>query len=272
MEVLLRPGKKLYFASDFHLGSYNSQQGRQREQVVVRWLDSLRPDAQAVFLVGDLFDFWFEYRQAIPKGFVRFLGKVAELKDAGIDVYFFTGNHDLWMADYFPQELGIPVFHQPIELSVRYSPDDQPGTDTRFLVGHGDGLGPGDWTYKNVLKPVFTNQLIQRAFRFLHPDVGIWLAHRWSRHSRLTKAGQFERFKGEEQEWLYHHCRAIEAQRHHDYYLFGHRHLALDLKIGAHSRYINLGEWVNIRSYAVFDGRNLSLEWFEKGVAKNSPV
>ncbi len=262
LNIHLQPGRTLYFASDFHLGRH-SPRGLERERHVLQWLDAIRADAQAVFLVGDVFDFWFEYRHVVPKGFVRFLGKVAEMQQAGIKFFLFTGNHDLWMSDYFPQELAIPVFTEPTQLLVTSAPalgETAPPPARLFLVGHGDGLGPGDWTYRRVLKPVFTSRLAQWAFRWLHPDVGIALAHRWSNHSRVTKAG--EAFKGEANEWIFQYCLDVESSQHHDYYVFGHRHLPLDLPVGATSRYVNLGEWITVRSYAVYAGNELESRLF----------
>ncbi len=255
--ISLEAGRKLYFASDFHLGTHADEQGLQREQAVIAWLDKIRTDAQALFLVGDLFDFWFEYRKVVPKGFIRFLGKISQLRDEGIDIHFFTGNHDLWMADYFPRELGIPVYHAPLELVVTEAGD--PALTRHLLIGHGDGLGPGDRTYRLLLKPIFKNPLTRWAFRWLHPDLGVTLAHRWSRHTRRAKADVDESFKGAEKEWIYQYCREVEARQHHDYYVFGHRHLPLDLPLGSRSRYINLGEWLEARTYAVFEKGNVLL-------------
>lgn len=249
----LAPGQRIYFASDFHLGAFPAEHSREREQAIVRWLDQIRPDAAAIFLVGDVFDFWFEYKHAIPKGFIRFQGKLAELADAGIPITLFTGNHDMWMNQYFTDELGIPVFRQP--RSYQFG-------DKRFLIGHGDGLGPGDHVYKQ-LKKVFENPLARQAFRWLHPDVGVGLAQAWSRRSRVSnsKKGE-EQFLGEEREWLWLYCQAVESQQHHDYYIFGHRHLPLDLAVTPGSRYINLGEWVSARTYGVFDGETMTLARF----------
>lgn len=261
IDLTLQPGKKLYFASDFHLASHQGSAGREREGAVLAWLDTVAADAQALFLVGDVFDFWFEYRKVVPKGFVRFLGKLAALRDGGVACYLFTGNHDLWLADYLPDELGIPVFREPVRLEVR-SAGDGDSPPTSFLVGHGDGLGPGDWAYKRVLKPIFTNRLLQSAFRWLHPDVGVWLAHRWSGHSRAQK-GLHQAFRGEAREWLLQYCKRVEARQHHDYYVFGHRHLALDLPVGPGSRYLNLGEWFLSRTYGLYDGKNLTLNQFD---------
>jgi UDP-2,3-diacylglucosamine hydrolase len=269
LHLSLLPHRKLYFASDFHLGSHSAQ-GRDREAHVLRWLDLIRADAQAVFLVGDVFDFWFEYRKVVPKGFIRFLGKVAALRDAGIEFYFFTGNHDLWLRDYLPNELGVSVFHEPVEVRVTSGPPAAPVTRL-FLVGHGDGLGPGDWTYRRILKPIFTSPLSQWAFRWLHPDLGMALAHRWSNHSRHTKAGVYETFQGERKEWLLDYCLTVEKEQHHDYYVFGHRHLPLDLPVGPTSRYLNLGDWVNTRTYAVYGGKELTLTAFQTTSSVKQP-
>ncbi|MFA0961325.1 UDP-2,3-diacylglucosamine diphosphatase [Roseivirga sp. BDSF3-8] len=245
-------GKKIYFASDFHLGAPNKEQSLIREKKIVRWLDSIMHDAYAIYLVGDIFDFWFEYRTVIPKGYVRFKAKLLECLEKGIKVVFFTGNHDMWMFGYFTSEFGIPVHRDPILLL---------SNDKRLLVGHGDGLGPGDRMYK-VLKRIFRNRFCQWAFARLHPNLGIGVATAWSQQSRLSSGGE-ETFKGDD-EWIYTWCKEQETTSHHDYYIFGHRHLPLDLEVSGHSRYINLGEWVTQFTYATFDGRDVSLLTFEE--------
>ncbi|GAA4402004.1 UDP-2,3-diacylglucosamine diphosphatase [Nibrella viscosa] len=249
-QIPLPAGQKVYFASDFHLGTPSLPQSRDRERVIVNWLDAIEGDAEVIFLVGDIFDFWFEYKRSIPKGFIRFQGKLAALTDAGKRIILFTGNHDMWMQDYFTQEMGIPVYRQPRVYEI---------AGKRLYIGHGDGLGPGDFVYKR-LKHVFENDLARRLFRWLHPDVGIGLAHSWSRRSRIRNQTRAEnRFVNEDLEWLFQYCREVEQHRHHDYYIFGHRHLPLDLAVSDTSRYINLGEWVSARTYAVFDGIDLQL-------------
>lgn len=248
----LLPGKKLYFASDFHLGVPTAAASLEREKHIVAWLESVRHDAQAIYLLGDIFDFWFEYRHAIPKGFIRLQGKLAELRDAGIPIAFFTGNHDMWMFDYFPTELGIPIHREPIELHV--------GTQ-RLVIGHGDGLGPGETGYK-ILKKFFNSATCQWLFARIHPNLGMRIAHYWSRQSRITNMKREEKFKGEENEYLFAWCRDQEKQTHRQYYIFGHRHLVLDLKVGDDCRYLNLGEWVHHRTYAVYDGKNAELKTF----------
>nr|WP_293834066.1 UDP-2,3-diacylglucosamine diphosphatase [uncultured Arsenicibacter sp.] len=251
--IALPPGRNVYFASDFHLGTPSHEQSLARERAVIAWLDQIKADAAAIFLVGDVFDFWFEYKHAIPKGFARLQGKLAELTDAGLPVILFTGNHDMWMADYFTKELNIPVHREPRSYRIG---------EKRLYVGHGDGLGPGDYTYKQ-LKKVFENRLARMLFRWVHPDVGIGLAHAWSRHSRLTNNEKGEdKFLGEEREWLYQYCLEVERVQHHDAYIFGHRHLPLDLAVPPASRYINLGEWVFAKTYAVFDGQSVQLKTF----------
>jgi len=247
-------GKKLYFASDFHLGAPSKQDSLEREMKIVRWLDEIKQDAHTIFLLGDIFDFWFEYKHAIPKGFIRLQGKLAELSDSGIPIVFFTGNHDMWMFDYFTKELNIPIYRKPIELEVE---------GKNLLIGHGDGLGPGDTSYK-FLKKIFESKVCQWLFARLHPNFGIGLANFWSKRSRISNTKKDEdTFKGEK-EFLWQYCKDIEAQKHHDYYVFGHRHLPLDLEVGQNSRYYNLGEWVNYDTYGVFDGETFELKTFEK--------
>ena len=251
--ILLNGANKVYFASDFHLGTSNGEAARERERTVVRWLDSIAEDAQVVFLLGDTFDFWFEYRYVVPRGSVRFLGKLAELVDRGIKVYLFTGNHDLWLFDYFPQELGIPVFRNPLSFSIN---------EQQFHVGHGDGLGPGDYRYK-LFKRLFAARPCQRLFAAVHPDWGVSLARRWSARSRRKNLLRDEPFRTKEEEWIYQYCSALEQQHHHDYYIFGHRHLVLDIPVGESSRYINTGAWFEQGHFARFDGECLALEPFE---------
>ncbi|RAK66951.1 UDP-2,3-diacylglucosamine diphosphatase [Hymenobacter edaphi] len=250
--IVLAPDRKVYFASDFHLGAPNPASSRERERRIVRWLDMAAQDAAAIYLVGDIFDFWFEYRHAIPRGFIRLQGKLAELVDGGLPVTFFTGNHDMWMFGYFTQELGIPVLRHPVSLSIG---------EQRFHLGHGDGLGPKDYTYK-VLKRIFASPVAQWLFARIHPNVGIGIANAWSQRSRLSNTAKDDIYLGDD-EWLLVYCRELEKRFHHDYYVFGHRHLPLDVPVGAHSRYVNLGEWVNYCTYGVYDGNNLSLERFE---------
>jgi len=255
--ILLQQGRKVYFSSDHHLGVPSVEKSQTREKVIIQWLESIRHDAQVIFLVGDIFDFWFEYGHVVPKGFVRILGKLAELSDNGIELIVFTGNHDMWMFGYLTRELGATIHRNPVEFEFISE-----GSVTSFLIGHGDGLGPGDRIYK-MLKRIFANSFFQMLFRIMHPDVGMWIATNWSKRSRIAnvKKGE-EKFMGDDKEWLLHYCKEVEALTHHDFYIFGHRHLPLDLKVSNMSRYINLGEWVTQQTFAEFDGKTLLLKEF----------
>jgi UDP-2,3-diacylglucosamine hydrolase len=246
--------KKLYFASDFHLGAPNETESKIREKRIIRWLDSISNDAAAIFLVGDIFDFWFEYGQVIPKGFIPFISKISQIREQGIPILFFTGNHDLWMKDYFTKELGIPVYHHPIVLSV---------AGKKILVGHGDGLGPGDKTYK-FLKTIFTNPFANWVFRWVHPDLGVKFAKAWSSQSRIANLEKNENRFMNEEEWLWQYCKEIESRFHHDFYIFGHRHLPLELPVGEKSTYFNLGEWVSQNTYLELDSTGAKLLTYEK--------
>ena len=246
----MTPGKQIYFASDLHLGVPNAAESLDREKRFIAWLDGIAPTAEEIFIVGDLFDFWFEYKRAVPRGFTRVLGTLARLHDRGIPLHFFPGNHDLWVFDYLPQETGVQVHREPIRRTW---------SGKNFLIGHGDGLGPGDHGYK-VLKKVFTNPLAQWLFHRLHPNAGIWLANRSSHTSRAYTGGNDALFKGKENEWLYSYCLEILEKEPIDYFIFGHRHLPLDLSLPNGGRYINLGDWIRYDTYARFDGTNLQLE------------
>jgi UDP-2,3-diacylglucosamine hydrolase len=252
IEIALPPDKKIYFASDFHLGVPDQASTIAREKLLVKWLETVRHDAHSIYLVGDMFDFWFEYKHTIPKGFTRFLGKLAELRDAGLPIYFFTGNHDLWMFDYFKQELDIQIYREPQVLKIG---------DHKILIGHGDGLGPGDRWYKVLKKGLFDNRFFQWLFGWLHPNLGMYIAHKWSKSSRISNMEK-EKFQSDENEFLFKYCEETEMREHHDFYIFGHRHLPLDLKVSANSRYINLGEWVNFSPYAVYNGKTIELKSF----------
>lgn len=245
------PGTKIYFASDFHLGVPDMISSRVREDRIVRWLDSIKNDAAEIFLVGDVFDFWFEYATVIPRGFIRFQGKLAELSDSGIKITMFKGNHDMWMFDYFGNELGISIVSD--ELVIERN-------GLKFYLHHGDGLGPGDNKYK-LLKKIFRSRTCQWLFARLHPNLGIGLAQKWSNSSRAHNA-ELDSLGETEDEWLYIFSRDLLKKEYYDYLIFGHRHLPLDLRLG-NSRYINLGEWVQFNSYAVFDGEKLELKYFE---------
>jgi UDP-2,3-diacylglucosamine hydrolase len=264
--IQLQEGRCIYFSSDQHFGVPSVEDSRKREQYVISWLNAIEKDAQVIFLVGDIFDFWFEYKQVVPKGFVRILGKLAELADKGIELILFTGNHDMWMFGYLTEELGAQLYRNPVRFNIQ----QKNGQTTSFLVGHGDGLGPGDETYK-MLKKIFSNRFFQALFRIVHPDIGMWIGLEWSRRSRAKNAKKGEEyFKGEAYEWLFVYCQSVENVQHHDYYIFGHRHLPLDLKVSPNSRYINLGEWVYQHTYGVYDGNNMALKRYQDDQFKPS--
>ena len=247
-------GKKIYFASDNHLGAPTKDASAPREKKFVAWLDDIKQDAAAIFLLGDLFDFWFEYKTVVPKGFTRTLGKLAEISDSGIPVYFFVGNHDLWMDDYFKTELNIPVFHQP---------EDFVFNNKTFFIGHGDGLGPADKGYKRM-KKVFTNPFSKWLFRWLHPDIGVKLAQYLSVKNKLISGAEDVKFLGKENEWLYQYCLRKLESKHYDYFVFGHRHLPLEIELNENSKYINLGDWIGYFTYGVFDGEKTELKVYKE--------
>lgn len=243
-------GKKIYFSSDNHLGAPTQAESLPREKVFVKWLDEIKQDAEAIFLLGDLFDFWFEYKTVVPKGFVRTLGKLAELSDSGIQIHFFVGNHDLWMHDYFETELNIPVYHDPKEFVFN---------NKHFFIGHGDGKGPGDKGYKRM-KKVFTNPFSKWLYRWLHPDIGVRLAQHLSVKNKLISGDEDAKFLGEEKEWLAQYSKRKLESKHYDYFVFGHRHLPMEIQVGENSTYFNLGDWINHYTYGVFDGEKFELK------------
>jgi len=247
-------GKKVYFSSDNHLGAPTAQASKPREQKFLRWLDHIRPDAHAIFLMGDLFDFWFEYKTVVPKGFVRVLGKLAEFRDSGIEIYFFVGNHDLWMSGYFEEELGIPIYHNPKTFTINNS---------SFFLGHGDGLGPNDKGYKRM-KKIFRNPFFQWLFRWVHPDIGVRLGHYFSVKNKLISGDEDEVFHGEDKEWLIVYAKHKLETEHYDYFVFGHRHLPMKVDLGQQATYYNLGDWISHYTYGVFDGEAFELRTFEK--------
>jgi len=243
--------EKIYFLSDFHLGAPDKASSLVREKKIIGFLEEIKERAQEIFIAGDLFDFWFEYQKVVPKGYVRILGKLAELTDAGIRIHFFVGNHDMWMNDYFEKELNIPVYHEPKTFHFN---------DNKFLIGHGDGLGPNDHGYK-FIKKVFRNPVCQWLFGFLHPSIGIGLANYFSRKSRAATGQTDEHFLGDDKEWLIIYSKEVLQKEHFDYFIFGHRHLPIEAALPNNSKYINLGDWIRYNSYATFDGRELLLKY-----------
>ena len=244
---------KIYFASDCHLGVPDYERSLEREKKFVKWLDEIKKDAIEIYLLGDIFDFWFEFKTVVPKGYTRLLGKLAEITDSGIKVHFFTGNHDMWMSDYFTKELNIKIYRQPIIKTIN---------NVKLYIGHGDGLGPGDLGYK-FIKKVFSNSICQWLFARLHPNFSIGLAKFFSTKSRIVNQEGDEIFLGKGKDTLVQYVKEKLKSEHFDYFIFGHRHLPLDLKIGEKTKYINLGEWVKNKSYAVFNGEMVELKYFK---------
>lgn len=254
----ITPGKKIYFASDQHLGVPNYASSLEREKHFVKWLDEVKQDAEAIFLLGDLFDFWFEYSAVVPRGFVRVLGKMAEIVDSGIPIHFFTGNHDMWTFDYLTTEIGVKLYREPKDFTFN---------NKRFLIGHGDGLGPGDNGYK-LIKKVFDSPILQWCFARLHPNFGVGLANYFSRRSRAANATADKEYHGDEKEWLVLYVKEILKTTPYQFFVFGHRHFAQDLKLSETARYINLGDWVVDFTYAVFDGNDMELKKYGPPQAK----
>lgn len=248
----MKERKNLYFASDFHLGIPNYAKSLEREKKLITWLDEVAPTAEKIFLMGDIFDFWYEYKKVVPKGYVRLQGKIASLCDQGIEIYFFKGNHDMWMFDYFQHELGIKLISDELEFEHN---------GKSFYLHHGDGLGDGDFSYK-VLKRIFRNPVCIWLFGILPNRVGLGIAHYFSSKSRLANAANDEVFQ-EGSEWLLQFCNDKVKEKSYDYMIFGHRHLPLEIDLDNGGKYINLGEWLHHCTYAVFDGVSVKLEKFK---------
>ena len=252
INIKLNKGKSMYFSSDNHLGAPNYSDSLIREKLFISWLDKIKTDAQVIFLLGDLFDFWFEYYKSVPKGFTRVLGKLAELSDSGIKIYFFVGNHDYWTRDYFQEEIGIEVLKKPTEFKIN---------NKLFFIGHGDGLGPGDFKYK-FLKRIFRNPLFIFLFRINYPWFGITLGNFFSRKNKIL-SGNNIKFKSKENEMLYHFCKKKLNVKHYDFFVFGHRHLPLKIELGNNSYYFNTGDWINHYSFLHFKDDSLQLKYFK---------
>ena len=247
---------KIYFASDFHLGTDHFGNSLEREKRIVRWLDEIKNDAAELYLVGDIFEFWFEYKRAVPKGFVRLLGKLAEISDSGIPIHYFTGNHDIWLNTYFQEELNFNVYFEPITREIN---------GLKFYIGHGDALGPGDFGGKFV-NGIMKNSLAKWLFGKIHPDLGIRLGYYFSQKSGVQSKRNGQAYFGDDKEALVLHSKSILEKEHVDFFIFGHRHLALDMKLNETSRYVDLGDWITINSYGVLDGKNFELKYFEQEV------
>ena len=252
INIKLNKGKSIYFSSDNHLGSPNYSDSLIREKLFISWLDKIKTDAEVIFLLGDLFDFWFEYYKSVPKGFTRVLGKLSELSDSGIKIYFFVGNHDYWTRDYFQKEIGMEVLKKPTEFKIN---------NKLFFIGHGDGLGPGDFKYK-FLKRIFRNPIFIFLFRINYPWFGIPLGNFFSRKNKIL-SGNNIKFISKENEILYHFCKKKLNVKHYDFFVFGHRHLPLKIELGNNSYYFNTGDWINHYSFLHFKDDSLELKYFK---------
>jgi UDP-2,3-diacylglucosamine hydrolase len=242
----LDQNKKIYFASDFHLGLPAGSNPVEREKKVVKWLNSIIHDAGEIYLLGDIFDFWWEYKLVVPRGFTRFLGTIAAITDSGIPVHFFTGNHDMWVGDYLPSECGVTIHTSPLTTEFN---------GKKFHLAHGEGLGTNDFGYK-ILLSIFRNKPLRVLYSALHPLIGIGIGLRWSLNSRLGK-GITKEFLGEGKEDLIRYAKTILAKEKIDYFIFGHRHLEMTYKIQSETEIVFLGDWIKKGSYAEWDGNSL---------------
>ena len=244
---------KIYFVSDVHLGAPALANNRERELQFARWLDFIRDDVAELYLMGDIFDFWFEYRKVVPRGFTRVLGRLADMSDRGIPIHFFAGNHDVWVFDYLPQEIGLILHRNELIAEIR---------GKKFYLAHGDGLDPEDKGYL-FLKKIFTSKKLQWVFSRLHPNFAFHLAHQWSKSSRLSKLNRQEEFKVKN-ECMYKFAEKFLDKEWIDYFIFGHRHRMADVEVKNNSRFILLGDWITHFSYGEFDGENVVLNKFQK--------
>jgi UDP-2,3-diacylglucosamine hydrolase len=247
--IKISTDKKIYFVSDAHLGAPNKEGSLIREKKLVSWLDKIQTDASHLFLVGDIFDFWFEYKRVVPRGFIRLLGKLQELAEKGIKLYFFTGNHDMWTFDYLQDEIGMQIFRKPQVFLIN---------NKKYFIGHGDGLGPGDKKYK-FLKSFFSSKFCQWMFARLHPNFAFWIAQGSSNSSRKTHEKTDHIFMGEEKEMLVQYAKQQSKTNDFDYFVFGHRHLPLEIKINENTTYFSIGDWITHFSYIKIDGDTPSL-------------
>ncbi len=239
--------------SDAHLGFPNAEESLKREKMLVQWLTEISSDASEIYLLGDIFDFWFEYKRVVPKGYIRLLGKIAEITDSGIPVHFFTGNHDLWIFNYLPSEIGITLHHDREIREIN---------GKKLFIAHGDGLGPSDKGFK-YLKQVFINPVAQWLFARIHPNFAVRLATRWSQHNHYHESVEDVTFLGEDKERLIQYANRKLQQEHFDFFIFGHRHIPLEIELQEHAKFINLGDWLYHFTYAVFDGNNIYLHEFK---------
>ena len=247
--------KNVYFISDAHLGSLAIRHRRQQERRLVRFLDEIKDKAGAIYLLGDMFDFWFEYQTVVPKGFTRFLGKLSELTDMHIEVHYFTGNHDIWCMNYLERECGVILHRNPLTLEIG---------DQTFYLAHGDGLGDTDKKFQ-FIRSIFHNKFCQWAFRWLHPDLGVRFGQNWAKRSRIDHSEEAP-YQGEDKEPLVIYAKQyLKEHPGVDYFIFGHRHIELDLALSHQTRVIILGDWIKQFTYAVYNGEQLYFENYTEG-------
>lgn len=242
------------------MGFPNYNESLKREKLFVKWLDAIKHSAHSIYLLGDIFDFWHEWKRSAPQGFVRMLGKIAEITDSGIPVHYFTGNHDIWVKEYLPKETGMILHRKELTTEI---------LGKQFFMAHGDGLGPGDPGYK-LLKMVFTNKLLQWCFSRLHPDFALWLGHSWSHNRRMTERKPV--FHGEEGEWLILYSKEILKTRKIDYFVFGHRHLPGIQKLNGSSKFVNIGDWLANFTYGEFDGNEFLLKSYKENSINDDSI
>ncbi|MCS6905143.1 MAG: UDP-2,3-diacylglucosamine diphosphatase [Bacteroidia bacterium] len=248
----MNEARALYFASDLHLGVPDYQTSLQREKRFIQWLETIAQDAEGIYIVGDLFDFWFEYKRVVPKGYARLLGKLAELSDRGVSITVLAGNHDLGYKDYFPSCLGVRVFHEPQTMFFH---------GKKIFIAHGDGLGPGDYAYK-IFKKVIRHSINKWLFEWLHPNLGISIAYKFSNTSRKLNQEKGATFL-EEKEFIYQFARELfEQDNSYNYFIFGHRHIPIHRKLAANASFFLLGDWLKHNSYLKLTPTDATLEYF----------
>jgi len=232
----------VYIVSDFHLGSPNEKQSRQRELRILRWLDEIEKDATHLILLGDIFDFWFEYHDVVPKGYYKLLSKFSQLRDLNIEIFYFTGNHDMWVRDYFVKEMKFSLFREQHAFVIN---------GKKCLIGHGDGLGPKDVGYK-FIKALFAFRPNIKLFGALHPRLAFGLARFFSQKSRAMTSKEEETYMGDNKEQLVNYIRSILSEEQIDYFIYAHRHLPLEIKMNDKAIYFNSGDWLVHDSYLRF--------------------
>lgn len=246
--------KNIYFISDLHLGLPNHKDSLVRERIIVKFLNQIKDSTKELYLLGDVFDFWHEYKRVVPRGFTRFLAKIAEFTDDGIPVHFFTGNHDIWAYNYLPQEIGVKIYRKPLVKEIY---------GKNFYLAHGDGLGPYDRKYK-FLKSIFTNKVLQWMFARIHPNLALTFGLSWSLSNRSSYKPEQIEYKGEDKEWLILYSKDyLKSNNDIDFFVYGHRHFPLQISLNEKTQFINLGDWINNFTYGVFNGESFELKKFQ---------